>query len=181
MRAMQDSIHLWDVAGIDGLQVMKTLFGPQVDRIAPFQSLDATLNQTPCSLLRLCEGNFRIRFSADTTPSQLSLEAATQGYRVWIKQFAWLGSLLLPPGIAPATLAPMAIAKPPFQLKSLAPYCAAPARIDGISVLVWRHPIEGRDRLELHLAHRDLWVVRSRLTAAFPRYWSESNDTLEKV
>jgi len=155
MNSSVNPYPLWDIAGVDGLEVMKALFGAQVDRIAPFQSLEAELDGWPCSILRLCEGNFRLSWQGD--PSiKAKLANAVVNRRVWMQQFDWIGSLVLPASVNPIQLADIAIAKPPFQLRSLALHCALPARIDGISVLVWRHLVHGQDQLELHTAVADV-------------------------
>lgn len=158
---------LWDIAGVDGLQVMKSLFGEQVDRIAPFQSLAAELDRTPCAILRLCEGNFRLRWQGEAAVLKSRLDTAANAKRVWIKQFPWLGSLVLPETIAPALLAQVAIPKPPFRLSSLALHCAVPARIEGIAVLIWWHTWQGKNILELHAAEQQLSQVKSLLIEAF--------------
>lgn len=168
MRVMQDSIQLWDIAGVDGLQVMKTVVGPSIDRIAPFQSMEVKIDQVPCSILRLCEGNFRIRFQGDASDLLLRLNTAIEGQRVWLQQFPWLGSMLAPEAIALRDLSSIAIPKPPFHLSALALHCAAPARMDGISVLVWRHLLDGRDRLELQVARTQFEAIATRLTALLP-------------
>ncbi|HIK54231.1 MAG TPA: hypothetical protein IGS37_03595 [Synechococcales cyanobacterium M55_K2018_004] len=166
----QEKLVLWDVAGVDGLQVMKRVFGEQSDRIAPFQSLETDLHGLPCSVLRLCEGNFRICCpekiccpeNRETLPG--ALRAAAANCRVWVKQFPWLTAMLLPEEMSLAALAEIARPKPPFHLKALALNCAAPARIEGIAVLVWRHPRQGKERLELHLAQTQWKRVETLVT-----------------
>jgi hypothetical protein len=143
---------LWDVAGVDGLQVMKTLVGQQIDRIAPFQSLETELDHIPCSILRLCEGNFRLRWAGHPDHAKSILNSVATQQRVWVKQFPWLSSIQLSDAMTVSRLANVAIAKPPFSLTSLALNCAAPARINSISVLVWRHTIDHIETLELHTA-----------------------------
>lgn len=152
---------LWDIAGVDGLQVMQSLIGDRVDRIAPFQSLATELDRIPCSVLRLCEGNFRLRWSGDRDRLQSILNAATAEKRVWVKQFPWLSTIQLPNDMNVARLAEMAIAKPPFSLASLALHCAAPARINSISVLVWRHAIDNIETIELHIATHHLQSIKN--------------------
>ncbi|MDX2214986.1 MAG: hypothetical protein SFY66_16985 [Oculatellaceae cyanobacterium bins.114] len=154
---------LWDVAGVDGLQVMKTLFGDQCDRIAPFQSFEAELDHTPCSVLRLCEGNFRIRWAGDADHLKSMLYSVTTDQRVWVKQFPWLVSVQLPHTLDTVKLSQMAIAKLPFSLTSLALNCAAPARIETLSVLVWRHTLQTTETLELHTARKSLEMLEHSL------------------
>jgi len=147
---------LWDIAGVDGLQVMKRLLGDRCDRIAPFQSLEAEIDHIPCSILRLCEANFRLRWTGDATHLQTLLTAAASHQQVWVKQFPWLASVRLTAEMSVEQLAKIAIAKPPFSLPSLALNCAAPARINGLSCLVWRHSIQHTETIELHTARQTL-------------------------
>jgi hypothetical protein len=160
--AIQTNV-LWDVAGVDGLQVMKTLFGAGCDRIAPFQSFETALDQTPCSVLRLCEGNFRLHWLGDANQLQSRLDTATKGQRVWVKQFPWLVSVQLPPALDTVRLSQLAIAKPPFSLPALALNCAAPARIEALAVLVWRHTRQTTEILEFHIAKQSLETLERGL------------------
>lgn len=166
---------LWDIAGVDGLQVMKALFGEACDRIAPFQSFEVELEQIPCSVLRLCEGNFRLRWAGDIPHLRSILHSVTATQRVWVKQFPWLRSLQLSDHMTISQLSCSAIsptgellciAKPPFSLQSLAINCAAPARIDGISVLVWRHTMQGAEHIELHTAWQSIQQLEQSLAKA---------------
>ena len=50
----------WDFAGVDGGLVARALFGEAAARLSVWQSLDTDWDGSPCSVLRLCEGNFRI-------------------------------------------------------------------------------------------------------------------------
>ena len=52
----------WDMAGADGLVAARALFGESVDRLAPFQSMETTLEGLPCAVLRLCDRNFRVTY-----------------------------------------------------------------------------------------------------------------------
>lgn len=157
------SHSLWDLAGVDGLAVMQELFGAAIDRIAPFQSLETELDRIPCSILRLCEHNFRIGWSGAPEVLQAQLAAVTRDRGVWVKQFPWLSRLLLPETLPLDRLAQVATPKPPFRLSTLALHCAAPVRIEGIAVLVWRHPVQGQDCLELHVAQESLARIRALL------------------
>lgn len=147
----------WDIAGVDGLQLAKVWFGPEVDRIAPFQSLENTWADKPCSVLRLCEGNFRI--SCAESPEKIDIP---QHYRAWVKQFDWLGAIALPDS-ALCRLEKIAIPKPPYRLNNLKPNCALPVRVDGIAVLIWKHSICHQPAIELHTAQKDLDGLKTRL------------------
>jgi hypothetical protein len=147
----------WDIAGVDGLQLAKLWFGPEVDRIAPFQSLETTWADKPCSVLRLCEGNFRI--SCVESPEKIDIP---QDFRGWVKQFDWLSAIAIPDS-ALSCLEKIAIPKPPYRLSTLKVNCALPARIDGISALIWRHAIWQQPAIELHTARKDLHQLRVKL------------------
>jgi hypothetical protein len=147
----------WDITGIDGLQLTKLWFGSGVDRIAPFQSLETTWGDKSCSVLRLCEGNFRI--SCAESPAQINIP---QNYRGWVKQFDWLGAIAIP-DVALSCLEEIAIPKPPYRLSHLKLNCALPARIDGIAVLIWRHLLHHQSVIEIHTTQQDLYVVKTRI------------------
>jgi hypothetical protein len=140
----------WDIAGIDGLEMVKSRFGQAVDRIAPFQSLETVLDGESCSVLRLCEGNFRISCSGN-----LTIVDSDRNYRAWIKQFDWLSAIAVPDS-ALSHLQKLARPKPPFRLNDLKLNCAIPARIDGIAVLIWRHSPCDLPIIEIHAAQKDL-------------------------
>lgn len=157
--------QLWDFAGIDALQVAKSLFGDRVARIAAFQSLETTLTDTAysCSLLRLCENNFRVGLlQSSVSAFQQTFQQLQVGQRVWLKQFERMGAIALLESVGVSLLPKMAIAKPPHCLE-IPVNCAVPARIDRIAVLVWRHSILGQPAYELHTAVRDLPVVTAKL------------------
>ena len=158
--------QLWDFAGIDGLQMARSLFGDAIDRIAVYQSIDTHLSDCPCSVLRLGETNFRVVWY-DDYPLLQRLQQAAIGRQVWLRQFNWLGAILLrdPYGIVlPDAVNPLLIAipKPPHRLQ-LPIGCAAPARIEGVSVLIWRHSIDGKPVLEIHTATKDLQFIQTKL------------------
>jgi hypothetical protein len=141
---------LWDMAGVDGLHVAKALFGDAVDRLSPFQSLETELQGKPCSVLRLCERNFRIAY-----PGPLDQLGIFRDCNVWIRQFAWLGAISFPIEQLPNLIAQVAV-RPPHRLKNLPNHQAAPAQLDSIALLIWRHPSQGQPALELHAARANL-------------------------
>jgi hypothetical protein len=150
--------NLWDIAGVDGLHVAKSLFGNAVDRLAPFQSLETELQGQACSILRLCDRNFRIVY-----PGPLDQFEVFLNHKVWIKQFTWLGAISLPIGLLPKLIA-QATVRPPHRLAALPNHRAVPAEIDSIAILIWRHPRQGQPVLEIHTAHTDLDRLIERLT-----------------
>jgi len=153
--------QLWDFAGIDGLQMAKSLFGSSIDRIAVFQSLETNLENCPCSVLRLGETNFRVVWYSDYPYLLQRLQQSAIGLQVWLRQFDWLGAIVLPDAID--SLLNIAIPQPPHRLQ-LPNGCAAPARINGVSVLIWRHSIDGQPALEIHTAIKNLQFIQTKLT-----------------
>jgi hypothetical protein len=151
--------QLWDFAGIDGLQLAKRL-DTAADRLAPFQSLALTIDYQPCSLLRLCEGNFRLQIQGQGVANRMDiaawLQAQQAGLRVWVKQCVWMSAIALPEAVGWHQRPGFAVPKPPHRLVGLLVDRAVPARINGISVLIWRHSVYGQPAFELHTATRDL-------------------------
>ncbi|PPS45110.1 hypothetical protein [Chroococcidiopsis sp. TS-821] len=147
--------QLWDFAGVDGLQFAKTLVGDAAGRLAPFQSLEATIADYPCSLLRLCENNFRlgVRGVAIQSPAKM---------RVWVKQCETIQAIALPNSSTP-NLLQIATTKPPHRLQNLALNRAIPARINNISVLIWYHSPLEKPVLELHTAVKNIVIVKATL------------------
>jgi hypothetical protein len=141
---------LWDMAGVDGLHVAKLLFGDAVDRLSPFQSLETELQGEACSVLRLCDRNFRIAY-----PGPLDQFDVFRDRNVWIRQFAWLGEVSLPIEQLP-TLIAQATVRPPHRLINLPDHQAVPAQLDSIALLIWRHPSKGQPALELQTARTNL-------------------------
>jgi hypothetical protein len=141
---------LWDMAGVDGLHVAKLLFGDAVDRLSPFQSLETELQGEACSVLRLCDRNFRIAY-----PGPLDTLAVVRDRNVWIQEFTWLGAAFFPIELLP-TLTAQATVRPPHRLINLPNHQAVPAQIDGVALLIWRHPNQGQPALELQAARANL-------------------------
>jgi len=161
------STFLWDIAGVDGLAVMKRLIGEECDRIAPFQSLETDLDHTPCTILRLCEANFRLRWMGDSAHLQSRLGVATADQQVWVKQFPWLVSVPLLHGISVEQLSGVAIARVPFSVEYLGMDCAAPVRIGRHGCLIWRHSIQGRAVIELHSALQTIQELKGTVPEIF--------------
>ncbi len=82
--------------------------------------------------------------------------------RVWVRRCD-LSAIALPDSAGLDLLPKIAITKPPYRLEGLALNCAVPARITGISVLIWRHPWLGDPGFELHTAARDTQAVRAKI------------------
>lgn len=162
-----DRYQLWDIAGVDGLQVVKSLTKcDRVTTIAPFQSLETTINGDHCAILRLCEGNFRIGWQGDRAILESALEPLIKSQRVWVQRFNWLGAITIPESVGIDYLPQIAVAKPPHRLALLKCDRAVPARIDDISVLIWRHLVLNQPAFELHTALTNLELIKAKLNLA---------------
>ncbi len=159
----------WDIAGIDGLQVAKQLFGAKIDRIAPFQSLETQLDGADCSVLRLCEANFRIGWTGEPAVF-LAIMQPLLSHKIWLKQFNWLAVLRLreTDGWHDFDWGSIAVAKPPHRLSGLADHCAAPARLNGKALLIWRHSVLGEPAVEFQMATCDQAAIKIQLESALP-------------
>ncbi|WP_017300004.1 hypothetical protein [Nodosilinea nodulosa] len=161
--------HPWDMAGVDGLVAARALFGESVDYLAPFQSMETVLGGEACSVLRLCDRNFRITYPGplDQILSELKLQ-------LWVKQLEWMRAVVLPVDCLPA-IAAQATTKAPHRLQPLPLHCAAPAQINPIPALLWHHPIDNWPTLEVHLAYRQIAEFWDRIQS--PTYSSVSLTT----
>lgn len=152
---------LWDFAGPDGLALARALFGPEASALSVYQSLETQWGGAACSLLRLCENNFRVSGAADGFAE--AFKSAAIGKRIWIKP-SRLASLFLGED-ALASLPPVCSPKPPHRLAGLPPGRAVPASVGACAVLVWRHSVGGVPAVEIQTAPRDLSVLRDLLPA----------------
>jgi hypothetical protein len=148
---------LWDMAGVDGLAVAKHLFGEEVGYLAPFQSVETTLQGKDCSVLRLCDRNFRISY-----PDPLHPLIAPLHSNVWCKQFDWLTSLSLSINFLPKIIS-QATVRPPHRLENSPNHQAIPAQISDIPLLIWQHSRQEQPVIELHLARKRIKDVTSKL------------------
>ncbi|MEM9162954.1 MAG: hypothetical protein AAGC54_07785 [Cyanobacteria bacterium P01_F01_bin.4] len=153
---------LWDLTGPDGLHAAKALFGEAVDHLAPFQSLETELQGSPCSVLRLCDRNFRLTYTGRLDKIVTALDM-----NLSVKQFDWLGGIFLPPNLF-SVLAKQATARPPHRLATLPNHCAVPAQINDIPVLIWRHPIQNKPTLELHGARTQIRTLFNKFQFLTP-------------
>ncbi len=148
---------LWDFAGVDGLQTAIALFIPNISRIAPFQSLTAEFNQQPCSVLRLCENNFRVALSEET-PFDQAITAL--GLNVWVKPCP-AATLVLPADSELKRLAEIATTKPIYTLEPFPCDRAVPARINGIAILAWHHLWQGQPSLTIQTATASVDAIQT--------------------
>lgn len=151
--------RVWDLAGVDGLRVAQQLLGPAVTQLAPFQSLETTLDGQDCSVLRLCDRNFRLAYDGD-----LAEQLNPLGARTWLKRLDWMGAIALPDDYFPQLLAHASV-RLPHRLQDLPLHCAVLAQLGAISVLIWRHPIARQPAIEIHAAVADLAKLQETISA----------------
>lgn len=147
---------LWDFAGVDGLQAAIALFTPAISHIAPFQSFTTDFNHQPCSVLRLCENNFRVALSAQLAFDQ---SVAALNLKVWSKPCS-ASSLVIPTDLGLTHLAKIATTEPLYTLNPFPCDRAVPARINGIAILAWHYLWVGQLRLEIQTASHHVDAIR---------------------
>ncbi len=150
---------LWDFAGMDGLQAAIALFTPAIAHRAPFQSLTAQFEQQPCSVLRLCENNFRV---ALPEPMALGDAITALELNVWVKPCP-AATLLLPVDLGLERLRAIATTKPMYTLNPFPCDRAVPARINGLAILAWHHLWQGQPRLEIQTAQGQVKALQQAL------------------
>ena len=156
--------QLWELAGVDGLQLVKRLASDVVEKIAPFQSIDFIFTGYQYSVLHLGEGNYRLGLYGDLgTYGGLNFEEAIAsakiGLQVWAKPCGTMQTIALPEATALNLLPRIAVVKPPHCLQRLSPNCAVPATVHEIPVLIWRHRLLSEAVFELHSAVQDAETI----------------------
>lgn len=141
---------LWDLAGVDGLAVAIALFGEAAGHLAPFQSLETVVRGEACSVLRLCDRNFRIAYSGPLDSLVAPLQA-----KVWVREYDWLRVVAIAPHQL-LQLTAQATVRPPHRLQNLPNHQAVPAQVADIAILIWRHTPQGVPAVDLHLAHTEV-------------------------
>jgi hypothetical protein len=159
--------YLWDFAGVDGLQVAIALFSTEVTHLAPFQSLTAEFNHQPCSVVRLCENNFRVALPTGDDAIQGAI--ANLGLKVWVKRGDRTATLLLPAEEGLERLSQIATTKPIYTLSPFPLHRAVPARINGIAILAWHHLWNGQPKLAIQTAIQDSEVIQSAFGIPFSK------------
>ena len=156
LRMNPPDYQLWDFAGVDGLQVAISLFSPAVSYLAPFQSFSAALGHQPCSVLRLCENNFRVAAPEDVDFAR----AITQlELKIWVKPSP-TANLVMPAALGLSRLAQIATTKPLFTLNPFPLNRAVPVRIDGAAILAWHHLWQGQPTLLIQAAATDFQAIQ---------------------
>ncbi|MEM6597766.1 MAG: hypothetical protein AAF635_06285 [Cyanobacteria bacterium P01_C01_bin.69] len=145
----------WDFSGVDGLQAAIALFTPAISHIAPFQSLTTTFSTQPCSVLRLCENNFRVAFC-----KQVAFEAAIAALnlKVWSKPYS-AATLVVPTNFGLERLPKIGKTKPVYTLEPFPCDRAVPARIDGVAILAWHHLWGGQPTLHIQTSATNAEIV----------------------
>ena len=156
------SNSLWDLAGVDGLLVAQQLFGEEVGYLGPFQSLETVLAGKACSVLRLCDRNFRIAYLGPLHQFIDPLQSHT-----WLKQFDWLSRLSLPISQRAQIISHVTV-RPPHRLENFPNHQAIPGQLQGIPLLIWQHPYQDQTILELHAARNDLGPLTTKLEQLYP-------------
>jgi len=188
--------QLWDLGGVDALQLAKQLVGNVVAKIAPFQSLDVIFTGYQYSALRLGEDNFRLGLYGELgtygglnfeetirlaiAEASLSHAQAQTGLRAWARKCDRMNAkdttasdyaisltaccaIALSETVALDVLPKIAVVQPPHHLEGLQPNCAVAARIDGVSVLIWRHQLLSLPVFELHTPVGDAEAIKVKL------------------
>lgn len=158
--------QLWDFAGVDGLQCAQALAGDRVTKLAPFQSLETQVGGSRCAILRLCEGNFRLGLQGESEEFEYLLQQAQVEARVWVSRCDHLSAIAVPEVAGLELLPQLATTKPPHRLVGLQSNCAVPARIDHLSVVIWRHPLLGQPAFELQAAVQDMESIKATLSSS---------------
>ena len=156
--------QIWDLMGTDSLQMAKRLVSDVVAKIAPFQSLDFIFTGYQYSVLRLCEGSFRLGLYGDLgTYGGLNFEEAIAsakiGLQVWAKPCGTMQTIAIPEATALNLLPQIAVVKPPHHLEELPPNCAVSATIHEVPALIWRHRLLSQAVFELHTAVQDAETI----------------------
>ncbi|MEM6353274.1 MAG: hypothetical protein AAF766_21190 [Cyanobacteria bacterium P01_D01_bin.14] len=157
------SQSLWDLAGIDGQAASIAVFGEAVSHLGPFQSFETELDGQACSVLRLCDRNFRIADAPTLAEHLQRLQA-----NVWLRQFEWLSRVWLPADRLP-DLTKAATVRPPHRIVGLPDRRAVPAQLAGVAVLLWHHdsahPDLRKPVIECHVARQDIDRLLQHLPA----------------
>ncbi|MEM0980721.1 MAG: hypothetical protein AAGH78_10645 [Cyanobacteria bacterium P01_H01_bin.58] len=152
--------YLWDFAGVDGLQAAIALFSPTVTHIAPFQSLTVEFEQQTCSVLRLCENNFRVALPTETAFDRAVLAL---GLNVWVKPCP-AATFVLPVEMGLQRLREAATTKPIYTLNPFPCDRAVPARIHGMAMLAWHHRWQGQPQLTIQTAQVNVKAIQLELS-----------------
>jgi hypothetical protein len=146
--------QLWQVKGIDSLQLVKRLVSNVVTKIALFQSIDFIFTGYQHSVLRLGDGDFCLGLYGELgTYGGLNFEEAIAQAKIGLQVEAKsteISVFALSQAAALDLLPQIATVQPPHRLEELSPNCAMPAIIDENPVLIWRHQLLSQSVFELH-------------------------------
>lgn len=156
--------QLWDLTGVDGMQLVKRLASDVVEKITRFQSLDFIFTGYQYSVLRLGEGNYRLGLYGNLgTYGGLNFEeaivSAKIGLQVWAKPCTRMQTVAISEVTALNLLPRIAVVKSPYQLEELPLNYAVPATICEVPTLIWRHRLLSEAVFELHTAVQDAETI----------------------
>ncbi|MGD1866987.1 MAG: hypothetical protein ACFB0D_20740 [Phormidesmis sp.] len=155
---------LWDISGADGLAIAQTLFGQSVSYLAPFQSLETVLEENPCSVLRLCNRNFRILSSSPIPQHLIPQHLIPQAHTASIHQYSWLQTFSISPQQL-HQLTQKATVRAPHRLTNLPNHQAVPAQLDDIALLIWQHSSAHRPSIDIHTSHSSAKLLESKINS----------------
>lgn len=152
--------QLWDVAGIDALQLVRLLCSDAVAKLALFQSLDVIFTGYQYSVLRLGEEKFRLSLYGELGDygGLTFLETIAQsqiGLQVSAKFCDQIKAIALKASCADNA---------PHSLARLQSNRAAPTRVEGFQVLIWRHQLLSQPVLEFHARVGDADAIEVKLS-----------------
>ena len=161
--AISDSVAdciFWDFAGVDGLQAAIALFSPAISHISPFQSLTANVSHQPCSVLRLCENNFRVALPKELAEEMAFDNAiANLNLKVWVKRCP-AATFIVPTELALSYLPQIATTKPIYSLTPFPCDRAVPACINGVAILAWHYLWDEQPRVSIQTASANVDEIR---------------------
>lgn len=169
--------QLWNITGVDSLELAKRLVSGVVAKISSFQSVDFIFTGYQYSVLRLGESNFRLGLYGELgnyggLTFEETIAQAQMGLQVWVGQcdrmmasdaIAQQDAIALSEDTVLDLLPKLAIVQPPHHLEDLQPNYAVPAKIDGTSVLIWQHQLLSQRIVELHAAVGDVEAIKLKL------------------
>jgi hypothetical protein len=184
--------QLWDLGGLDSLQLMKRLVSDVVAQVSSCESIDFIFTGYQYSALHLGESNFRLGLygelgaygglnfeetirDAIATPieytsglhspdeTQTSHAQVQTALQTWARHCVKIKAIALPASVALDLLPKIAVVEPPTCLEELQPNHATAVTIDGMSVLIWRHQLLSQPIVELHVGLGDAEAIELKL------------------
>jgi hypothetical protein len=180
------------------LQLTKRLVSDVVAHISSCESIDFIFTGYQYSVLRLGKTNFRLGLygelgaygglnfeetirDAIATPieytchlhsrheTQMGHAQVQTGLQAWARQCVKIKAIALPASVALDLLPKIAVVEPPYSLEELQLNHAAPASIDGMSVLIWRHQLLSQPVLELQAGLGNAEAIELKLISRYTK------------